>query len=259
MKIKYTKKLFLLCTLYLISFGSHGAMVISIPKSGTNLLKKTLMKMLKKPYIMESLMPSSLHDFNLTYISPKDLDIAIKKHKNSILHSHMHYSEERKKVLLLHKTKIIFNIRDPRDLTISRAFYLYQSHQFPQFSHLTFKELVEDYIKEIINEYNFFLPWMNYPYVVITRFEDLVGEKGNGNDYSQLKTLERIQSHLQTNFKKTELEKIGNTLFGDNAGTFREGKIGSWKEYLTSDQKDLFKTYSGDLLYKLGYEKNSDW
>jgi len=41
--------------------------------------------------------------------------------------------------------------------------------------------------------------------------------------------------------------------------TFRSGKTGGWKQHFTDKHKKLFKEVAGDLLVRLGYEKNNDW
>jgi hypothetical protein len=41
--------------------------------------------------------------------------------------------------------------------------------------------------------------------------------------------------------------------------TFRSGKTGAWHEYFSEEHKKLFKDVAGDLLVRLGYEKNNDW
>ena len=41
--------------------------------------------------------------------------------------------------------------------------------------------------------------------------------------------------------------------------TFRSGKTGGWREFFTEEHKKLFKDVAGDLLVRLGYEKNNDW
>jgi hypothetical protein len=41
--------------------------------------------------------------------------------------------------------------------------------------------------------------------------------------------------------------------------TFRSGKTGGWREHFTDEHKQLFKDVAGDLLIKLGYEKNNNW
>jgi hypothetical protein len=43
------------------------------------------------------------------------------------------------------------------------------------------------------------------------------------------------------------------------SGTFRKGQPGNWKEYFTPANKVLFKEMAGDLLTRLGYERNQDW
>ena len=41
--------------------------------------------------------------------------------------------------------------------------------------------------------------------------------------------------------------------------TFRAGKTGSWKTYFIDDHKKLFKDVAGDLVVKLGCEKDNNW
>ena len=39
----------------------------------------------------------------------------------------------------------------------------------------------------------------------------------------------------------------------------RSGKPGQWRDYFTEAQKDLFKETHGDLLVRLGYERDNNW
>jgi len=41
--------------------------------------------------------------------------------------------------------------------------------------------------------------------------------------------------------------------------TFRSGQTGGWREHFTDEHKKLFKDVAGDLLVRLGYEKNNEW
>jgi hypothetical protein len=43
------------------------------------------------------------------------------------------------------------------------------------------------------------------------------------------------------------------------SGTFRKGQPGNWSEYFTEANKTLMKEVAGDLLVRLGYEKDKDW
>jgi hypothetical protein len=41
--------------------------------------------------------------------------------------------------------------------------------------------------------------------------------------------------------------------------TFRKGKSGDWKQHFSEDNKRLFKVKAGDVLIRLGYEKDNEW
>jgi hypothetical protein len=99
---------------------------------------------------------------------------------------------------------------------------------------------------------------MNYPYALTVRFEDLVGSNGGGDDAKQLATVKAIAKHASIELSEERAQEIASNLFG-NKGTFRKGQIGAWKEEFTAEHKDLFKQYGGELLIKLGYEKDLNW
>ena len=43
------------------------------------------------------------------------------------------------------------------------------------------------------------------------------------------------------------------------SGTFRKGQPGNWREHFSEANKAFFKENAGDLLIRLGYEKDHDW
>ncbi len=45
----------------------------------------------------------------------------------------------------------------------------------------------------------------------------------------------------------------------DPTAFFRKGVAGDWKEVFTEEDKRVFKEAAGDLLIKLGYERDNDW
>jgi len=55
------------------------------------------------------------------------------------------------------------------------------------------------------------------------------------------------------------LESLETSINPKKSPTFRSGKTGEWKKYFTDEHKKIFKDAAGDLLVKLGYEKNNDW
>jgi hypothetical protein len=55
------------------------------------------------------------------------------------------------------------------------------------------------------------------------------------------------------------LEILVEAIQPKKSHTFRSGKTGGWREYFTDEYKALFKDVAGDLLDRLGYEKDNDW
>ena len=102
------------------------------------------------------------------------------------------------------------------------------------------------------------MPWKNVPSICAVKFEDLVGPAGGGSTQRQHETINRIAHHLDINLSSPIISLIAQELFGQSI-TFRQGKIGAWKEYFTQEHKDLFKKYAGQLLIDLGYEYDFDW
>jgi hypothetical protein len=41
--------------------------------------------------------------------------------------------------------------------------------------------------------------------------------------------------------------------------TFRQSKIGAWREEFDATTKKVFKAVAGDLLIEMGYEAGDDW
>lgn len=112
--------------------------------------------------------------------------------------------------------------------------------------------------KGVSEFYASYFNWMTIPGICIVKFEDLIGEKGGGDALKQLSTLKKISSHLNIKIPDKDLIDISNKLFG-GTHTFRKGQIGSWKKYFKTEHVEAFKKNAGNLLIKLGYEKDLNW
>ncbi len=55
------------------------------------------------------------------------------------------------------------------------------------------------------------------------------------------------------------LDSLETSINPKKSPTFRSGKTGEWKKYFTDEHKKIFKEVAGDLLVKLGYEKDNAW
>jgi hypothetical protein len=87
-------------------------------------------------------------------------------------------------------------------------------------------------------------------------FEDLI--------HNRAETLNRIIDHflarvpLHTN-KSLIFESLESSINPEKSPTFRSGKTGEWKKHFTQEHKKVFIEVAGDLLIKLGFEKDSNW
>jgi hypothetical protein len=101
-----------------------------------------------------------------------------------------------------------------------------------------------------------YLGWLDHDEVLTIHFEDLI--------HARAATLTRIMEHLlvrvplQTN-RQLILNSLETSINPTKSPTFRSGKTGEWKKYFTDEHKKIFKDVAGDLLIKLGYEKDNDW
>ena len=89
------------------------------------------------------------------------------------------------------------------------------------------------------------------------RFEDLINSRDAMlND--MLIEVEKTGYKTPTPREKA-LSVLVEAIQPKKSHTFRSGKTGAWREYFTEEHKRLFKDVAGDLLVRLGYEKNNDW
>ena len=251
---------------------SHFILVNSFPKSGTHLLYQLFsnQNFLKDYHTFIASMPS---------INKASLDenIIINKLNNSIeneiIRSHIYYSDNVEYFFKKNNCINFFIYRDPRDVVISEANYLYDMNKWHRLhkyyrnlsnlnDRILFSILGNDYINtdieypNINERYNKYIGWINSNECFSIKYEDLIT--------NQKDTIEQIANH----FEKKCIHDIDLNEFIKNAisninpqksHTFREGGTSKWKKYFTEYHKTLFKEKTGDLLVKLGYEKNNEW
>lgn len=164
-----------------------------------------------------------------------------------------------------------FIFRDPRDVVVSHVFYVtdmeahhvhhnyYQS--LPDFNARLKVSIVgrsdtEIEFPNIADRFEPYLGWLNHPEIMKIHFEDLIHDRAAA--------LTGIMEHLLTRLplptsRQLILDSLETSINPKKSPTFRSGKTGEWKKYFTDEHKKIFKDMAGDLLVKLGYEKNNDW
>jgi hypothetical protein len=101
-----------------------------------------------------------------------------------------------------------------------------------------------------------YLDWLDQPEVLTIHFEDLIQDR--------VQALTRIMDHLLARVslqssRQLILDSLESSINPTKSPTFRSGKTGEWKKHFTGKHKKIFKDVAGDLLIRLGYEKDSTW
>jgi hypothetical protein len=99
--------------------------------------------------------------------------------------------------------------------------------------------------------------WLEQLAVMCIRFEDLVNNR-DATLNAMLDEVEKTGYKIPTPREKS-VSILVESIQPKKSHTFRSGKTGGWREYFTDEHKALFKDVAGDLLVRLGYEKDNDW
>lgn len=165
--------------------------------------------------------------------------------------------------------KIIFNYRDPRDMTLSMVNFLCGKtgkgfsnyNDFLVFSDIlrskgTFEEqlsyaLTDPYFPPAQRDMSHLLWLLNHPNVCKTSFEELVGPRGGGTAAAQLAALTKILDFLGVD---TSPEELAGRLFNPDVFSFYRGQIGGWRTAFSPEHQRLAQERFGDVLRLYGYE-----
>lgn len=283
MNLKPLAFLFSLIILSATAFGEEipSFVLITIPKSGSHMMIKTLHFMTQSPAIWHTKFPSYY------YIPPED----------GFLYTHFCLSPELEADYRdLPDLKKIILIRDLRDVAISMVHHM-RKGLWPGLSH----EERQEFLKLSFDEQLHFV--INYEYdvwavrkkapnslqvslrivaeqaeryflcsdVLTCRYEHLVGPEGGGTLEEQLRELENIAMFINLHPSQLNLIEIAGKIYGNNENpfgqgdfanyhsTFTTGKIGGWKQIFTETHKEAFKQKLGKSLIALGYEVDDNW
>lgn len=247
---------------------------ISFPKSGTHLLDQILLGFSSvAPYAKR------LHSFYAEYDGESGVKRAPEQavawldalRLRDVASAHLFAHPEAVARVCSSRFIPYFIFRDPRDVVVSHVFYVTEMesrhvhHDYyaslPDFdSRLTVSILGRPDINiEFLNIADRFAPylgWLDQPSVMKIHFEELVDDRTS--------SLNRILDHFLDHAslptpRGSILNSLESAINPTKSPTFRSGKTGEWKKYFNEKHKRIFKDVAGDLLVRLGYEKNNDW
>jgi hypothetical protein len=164
-----------------------------------------------------------------------------------------------------------FIFRDPRDVVVSHVFYV--SDMEARHVHHDYYQSLPDFnarlnvsilgrpdtgieFPNIADRFAPYLGWLDQPRVMTMHFEDLINDR--------VAALNRIIDHFLVRVPLTApreliLEGLESSINPQRSPTFRSGKTGEWKKHFREEHKKIFKDVAGDLLIRLGYEKDQNW
>jgi sulfotransferase 6B1 len=247
---------------------------ISFPKSGTHLLDQILLGFSKvAPYARR------LHSFYAEYEGESGKKRAPEQalawldslHPCDIASAHLFASPEAIARVTSPKFIPYFIFRDPRDVVVSHVFYVtdmqtrHVHHQhyasLPDFNARLSTSILgrpgaNVEFLDIATRFAPYLEWLTCPEVLTIHFEDLINNRAL--------TLSRIVEHFLNRVRlraprRLILDSLESAINPRRSPTFRSGKTGEWKKHFTDEHKKIFKSVAGDLLVRLGYEKDTNW
>jgi hypothetical protein len=165
-----------------------------------------------------------------------------------------------------------FIYRDPRDMLVSQVFFATDMHE-EHGMHAYYNSLpnFEERLKVAITgidrdglrmvsvrqRYQGVFDWLEQPGVMCLRFEDLINNR-NATLNDMLDEVEKTGYSIPAS-RQRAIEVLVQAIRPGKSHTFRSGKTGGWREHFSQDHKALFKEVAGDLLVRLGYERDNSW
>jgi len=187
---------------------------------------------------------------------------------NSFLKAHLPYSEEMESFLLSLGFKILFIVRDPRDVAVSHCNHIMKDIRHPLYHY--FSEL-PDYsarIRALLNGHvssqshvlsplqqrlYHALGWWRSERTLSVRFEDLIGPKGGGSEAIQKQIVLSICEHLEVPSATINLDHLLKNIFYRNARTFHKGAIGTWRDIFDQETLCFFEKKLAESSEQYGY------
>jgi len=241
---------------------------VSYPKSGTHLLWQILQSLVEPAVIPVRPSFFSIVESDGTECTERDaLEWLDKLRPNEVAASHLYAWQKVMECVRKPPFVTYFIYRDPRDICVSYVHHVtnidlkHYHHSYfmslPDFNARLMTSILDvpGSDSDIGKRFSPYLDWLDCPNVLSIRFENLI--------HNQFETLKRIIDHFekQTGFPPfiNTPEALAACIHPEVSGTFVTGTTGKWKKRFTQEHNKVFKDVAGDLLIRLGYEKNYDW
>jgi hypothetical protein len=254
--------------------GTPAVLGNAMPKSGSHLIIQVLQGLTHVgPFVNPGFPPVNRAEDNRKLVETAILKNIDQMEAGDIRYGYIHARQPFIEALTRPGKAMVFVYRDPRDMLVSHVFYATEMHpghgMHRYYTEVlsTMEERLNAAIQGVDEEgtelsnvkerYLHYLGWLEIPETLCLRFEDLVLDQ-EASFQRLLSFLELRGMRLQVS-QETAIGALKSSIAPHKSGTFRKGKPGSWREYFTPQNKQLFKEVAGDLLIQMGYEKDLDW
>jgi hypothetical protein len=218
--------------------------IIGYPKSGNTWLS----------YLVSYSLNMVYDDMNAPGVHPRRESIR-KQVKGG--HSHKSYTPSFGQVFKTHRLldnlkaedRVIYIVRDPRDVIISYYYYLNNSSN----GSIEMSSVIDKVLKEWAEHLSFY---KNVPNTSFIKYEDLLQNSLNAlNNLFETMEIAVDENVLKSAIEIFSFENMSGRKAGieDKESFFRKGVIGDWKNYIDENEITRIKSKVGDLMKIFDY------
>lgn len=246
----------------------------AIPKSGSHLIIQVLLGLTELGPFVDGGFPPVNRDEDNRKVSVAQTEANLRAMRpGDIGYGYLGCETPFKEILTGQQWATIFIYRDPRDVIVSSVFYISEinkTHALHAYYNREFNSVEERINAEItgiqdeqypysgvMTRFNKYFGWLEQPSVLSLKFEEMILQREAALT-SLLEYLEQRGARLSA-ARPQAVSRLMETIQPKKSGTFRKGQPGNWREHFTGANKALFKEATGDLLVRLGYEKDNRW
>jgi len=245
-------------------------LMLTVPKSGTNLLSKLIYLIFGQDPIPVGNFFSSEMGHAIARTSQRNYDryLNLSFRNNPCIRSHFNFSAQAKKFIQKNpEHKVLLLVRDLRDVCVSTAHYRGDIEERLGRPLTTEEKLTwvitngagedEDSIWNCAHHAREAISWTLQPNTLLIRFEDLCGPRGGSSLEAQKETISSVSQFFGVELTDEEIEFVSENLWGRSSGykawTFRKGRVGGWQDEFSPENLEMFNKKLGDQQQQLGY------
>jgi hypothetical protein len=256
-------------------FAAHPPVLAnSFPKSGTHLLDQIVAGLpgrVNYGAFLSSMISSAQYRPRTPQSTLRFINSSL---PGEVVRAHLFYAPEYEAALQQHNFAHYFIYRDPRDVVLSMSNFLRYMYPWHRLSRRV-RRLPSDedavryfiegegdggpdsFVPNVAEWFRAYEGWVASPEAYAVRFEDLVGPDRDARIEDMVRFY-AARSGTPTPIDET-VARILALIAPEKSHTFRQGKRGGWQDAFTPELKAAFKRVAGELLIRLGYERDLAW